>query len=65
MKFFIDDKDVKYDEADKDNNDVDNDNYDKDDEYNDFNEHLVKVDSDKTDISNARHTTLRQNNRKT
>ena len=52
MKFQIYDKDVKYDKDDKDDNDVDNDNDDIDDEYNDVNEHLVKLDSDKTDQSN-------------
>ena len=52
MKLCIDDKDVKYDEDDKDNNDVDNDIDDNDDEYNDVNEHLLKLDSDKTDRSN-------------
>ena len=35
-----------------DNNNFDNDNDDKDDEYNDVNEHLVKLDGDKTDQSN-------------
>ena len=49
MKFCIDDKDGKYDKDDKDDNDVDNDN---DDKYNDVNEHLVKLDSDKTDQLN-------------
>ena len=52
MKFCIDDKDVKYDEDDKDNNIVHNDNDENDDEYNDINEHLVKLDSDKKDQSN-------------
>ena len=53
MKFSIDDKDFKYDEDDKDDNVVDNDNDDNDDEYNDVNEHLVKLDSDKTAQSNG------------
>ena len=37
---------------DKDDNDVDKDNDDNDDEYNDVNEHVVKLDSDKTDLTN-------------
>ena len=52
MKLCIDDKDVKYDEDYKDDNDVDNDNDDNDDEYNDINEHLMKLESVKTDQSN-------------
>ena len=52
IKFCIDEKYVKDDKDDKDDNDVDNDNDDIDDEYNDVNEHLVKLDSDKTDQSN-------------
>ena len=52
MKFCIDDKDVKDDNDGKDDNDIENDNNDNDDEYNDVNEHLVKLDIDKTDQSN-------------
>ena len=52
MKFWIDDKDVNDDKDDKDKNNVENDNDDNDDEYNDINEHLVKLDSDKPDQSN-------------
>ena len=52
MKCCIDDKDVIYDKDDKDDNNVDNDNDDNDDEYNDVNEHLVKLDSDRTDQPN-------------
>ena len=50
MKFCI--ENVKYDKDDKDDNDVDNDNEDNNDKYDDGNEHLVKLDSDKTDQSN-------------
>ena len=52
IKFCIDDKDVNDYKDDKDNNNVDNDNDDNDDEYNDINEHLVKLESDKPDQSN-------------
>ena len=52
MKFCIDDKYVKYHKDDKDNNNVDNDNDDINYKYNDVNEHLVKLESDKTDQSN-------------
>ena len=52
MKFCIDYKDVNNDKDYKDDNDVDNDYDDNDDEYNDVNEHFVKLDSDITDQSN-------------
>ena len=52
MKLCIDDIDVKYDEEDKDDNFVDKDNDDNNDEYNDVNDHLVKLDIDEIDQSN-------------
>ena len=55
MKFCINDKDVKDDKDNKYYNNVDNDNDDYDDEYNDVNEHIVKLYSDKTEQSTEVH----------